>query len=119
MSWEQWRGLDEFQRVCWYWVYKNRQLEQMFGDTSYYMRIRFEDLFLGENKQAVLKDVIAFMGMPYDDRFIRVYEHKRNISRKTYFPQWPEWSPERQQQLLDICGSQMARYGYSVSEEVN
>lgn len=119
VPWRAWRRMDEFQRVCWQWVYKNQNLERLFGGTPRYMRVRFEDLFLSENRQAVLKSVISFMGIPYQDRFEIVYQKKKNYSRKTYFPPWQEWSSERQEQLREICGHLMARYGYSLPDTVD
>jgi hypothetical protein len=116
ISWQAWRRMDEFQRVCWQWAYKNRKLEQLFEGTPHYMRVRFEDLFLGKGRQAVLESVTSFMGIPYQDRYEVVYQREKNRSRKAYFPPWQEWEPKRKKQLLDICGEPMARYGYYVSK---
>jgi hypothetical protein len=103
--------MDEFQRICWHWTYKNALLERLFEGDERDRRIRFEDLFLG-GEPGVLRSTLSFVGIPYRDEFTAILRQSKNISRKTYFPRWEEWEPERQQQLLDICGEGMKRYGY-------
>ena len=114
IPWQMWRAMDEFQRVCWQWVYKNQQLEHLFAGKPNYMRLRFEDLFLGENRKTALKSLISFIGVPYQDSFTMIYRQQQNTSPKTYIASWSKWPLARQQQLLSICGLQMVRYDYSL-----
>lgn len=111
ITWPTWCQMDEFQRICWHWTYKNALLEHLFEGDERYIRIRFEDLFFGEGPEA-LRSTLSFVGIPYRDEFTAMLRQSKNISRKTYFPRWEEWEPERQQQLLGICSAQMKRYGY-------
>jgi hypothetical protein len=110
VAWRRWRRMDEFQKVCWHWAYKNALLERLFEGDERYLRIRFEDLF-GAGPDA-LRSALSFVGLPYRDEFTAMLGQSKNVSRKTYFPRWEAWEPERQQQLLDICGEGMRRYGY-------
>lgn len=111
ISWRTWRGMDEFQRVCWHWAYKNAFLEQLFEGDERYLRIRFEDLFCDEGPD-VLRSMLSFVGIPYRDEFADIFRQRKNRSYKIYFPRWEEWASERQQQLLDVCGDLMSRYEY-------
>ena len=111
ISWKRWLKMNEFERVCWQWVYKNRLLQQLFQDDERYMQVRFEDLLLSQTPD-MFRSMLSFVGIPYQDRFDQMLCRPKNSSRKTYFPKWEDWIPERQQQLLDICGEQMQYYGY-------
>ena len=117
MSWQEWGRMGEFERVCWQWSYKNRKLEHLFSGSAHYLRIRFEDLFLGGECQSVFKSMISFMGIPYHARYASICQQKKNISRQVHCPRWDEWQPERQRQLLNFCGTQMVQYGYDVPIE--
>lgn len=111
MSWGEWHRMDEFQRVCWHWAYKNRLLEQLFQEDERYLRIRFEDLFLGASTE-VLRSTLSFAGIPYQNEFRTIFQERKNVSPKMYCPGWDVWSPKRQQELLNLCGEEMRRYGY-------
>lgn len=106
-----WLRMNEFQKVCWHWTYKNALLERLFEGDARYKRARFEDLFLSEGTET-LHDILTFAGVPYRDGFESAIRQSKNRSRKSYFPAWQEWSVERRQQLLEMCGSQMRHYGY-------
>ena len=111
IPWRTWREMNEFQRVCWHWTYKNTLVESLFEGEEHYVRIRFEDLFSTRGPK-VLRDALSLVGIPYRDGFTAMLGRSRNVSRKTYFPPWEGWEPERKQQLLDFCGEKMRQYGY-------
>lgn len=111
MSWRAWQQMDEFQRVCWQWVYKNTLLERLFAEDEHYLRIRFEDLFLTQDSHT-LKEMLAFVGIPYRERFEAMLEKSKNVSSKAHFPSWETWAPKRKRELMDICGGKMEDYGY-------
>jgi hypothetical protein len=112
MSWRQWRQLDDFQRVCWHWKYKNAVIERLFDGYERYLRIRFEDLFLAQRVE-ILRDLLTFAGIPYEERLGAMLQTRTNESRKTHFPVWEDWSVKRRRQLVNICGERMTKYGYS------
>lgn len=111
LPWRAWRQMGEFQRVCWHWTYKNMLLEKLFVDDERYIQVRFEDLFLAQDSHT-LKEMLAFVDIPYQERFETMFEKSKNVSRKAYFPAWEAWETERKRQLLDICGENMREYGY-------
>jgi hypothetical protein len=111
MPCEEWRRMDEFQRVCWHWTYKNALLERLFGDDEQYLRVRFEDLYFEEEAEE-LRKMFAFIGIPYQERYESVIRKRKNASRKTYCSSWSNWPIEQQSQLSKICGKKMKSYGY-------
>jgi hypothetical protein len=110
VPWRTWLQMDEFEKVCWHWSYKNAFLERLFDGYEQYVRVRFEDLFGSDPR--VLRSTLDFVGIPYREGFAALVQQQKNVSRKSYFPAWQEWEAERKQQLLEICGEGMRRYGY-------
>lgn len=111
MSWSEWRQMDEFQRICWHWVYKNTLLESLFEDDERYVWIRFEDLFLTQDLEA-LKETLAFIDIPYQERFEAMLHESKNASRKTYFPAWEAWHPTWCARMDELCAPMMESFGY-------
>ena len=111
MSWREWQQMDEFQRVCWHWKYKNTLVENLFDRYENYIRVRFEDIFLAQTSET-LKQILQFVGVPYNQRFETIVKKSKNVSSKRYFQHWDAWSAERRKQLLEICGEKMKSYGY-------
>jgi hypothetical protein len=111
LSWRDWVRMDEFQRVCWHWTYKNALLETLFGDDQQSIIVRFEDLFLAQGSDT-LEKMLAFVGIPDQGRFSAKLWKTKNVSRMTYLPPWDFWDSDRKQQLWGICGESMERYGY-------
>ena len=112
MSWRQWQQMDEFERVCWHWKYKNMLLEDLFEGEERYIRVRFEDLFLAGDSSK-LREILDFVEIPYERELEAILAKNRNMGRKTYFPAWDEWEPRRKRELLNICAGKMKEYGYS------
>jgi hypothetical protein len=103
--------MDDFQRVCWHWKYKNALIEGLFEGYERYLRIRFEDLFLSQGVE-VLREMLRFTGIPYQEQVAAMLQTRRNESRKMHFPAWEGWGVERRQQLVNTCGENMTKYGY-------
>ena len=116
-SFREWRALDEFQRVCWHWRFKNELLEILFSDSPRYMRLRFEDVMFGERREEVLASFLSFLDIPHESRFESVFRKQTNVSKKTYFPSYSDWTSERKKQLAELCGFLMVRYGYAAEEQ--
>ena len=119
VPWRTWLKMDEFQRVCWHWVYKNQNLESFFANSPHYLCLRFEELFSAEKGQETVELLTSFIGIPYQNRFETIYKQAKNSSLKTHFPQWAEWPEERKRQLMDICSQQMEHYGYQTQEWIS
>jgi len=114
LSWQAWQEMNELQRVCWHWVYKNQMLASLFADYPGYKCIRFEDLFLGNESHNILRELLDFLGIRFEERFAVIYQQEKNTSRKSFFPRWVQWTSKQQEQLFDICGPLMQHYGYGL-----
>lgn len=106
-----WWRMDEFQRVCWHWQYKNTLLENLFAGDTRYRRVRFENLFL-QHDEDLLRKTLAFAGIDYQPRFGKILQAGKNRSKKTYCPPFDALPVARQAYLLELCGDLMKRYGY-------
>jgi hypothetical protein len=115
-TWRQWQVMNEFQRVCWHWRFKNELLETLFSKSARYMRLRFEDIMFGNQRKEMLANLLSFLDIPYEPRFEIIFEKKKNVSEKTYFPRYADWPSERKYQLAEFCDSTMERYGYAPDE---
>lgn len=111
MTRKEWRQMNEFQRVCWHWTYKNSLLENLFLDNKNYVQVKFEDLFLAQDTKKI-ESTLSFLSIPYQQRFNAMIQNSKNASRKEYFPAWEEWNTEQKQQMQDICGDKMKEYEY-------
>lgn len=108
---QEWREMDEFQRVCWQWMFKNTYLEDLFEHDSRYLQVRFEDVFLSGDADT-LRKVVDHIGIPYHDRFNAMLHKPKNVSRKGYVSPWEAWDPFRCAQLDEICNPLMTELGY-------
>jgi hypothetical protein len=108
---QEWNRLDEFQRVCWQWTYKNTLIENLFEDDPRYLRVRFEDLLLADNTETLHK-LLSFLGIEYQERFNLIVKKPKNVSKKGYFPTWEQWTPKRCAQLNELCHPLMKQLGY-------
>lgn len=117
VPWAAWRRMDEFQRVCWHWSFKNRWIEDAFGGSDRYLRVQFEDVIFSPGRDAALRRVLEFLGIPFEARHRAIYAQEKNTSRKTFFPRYADWPAERRVQLRELCGALMRHYGYDPDTE--
>lgn len=115
-TWRQWQAMNEFQRVCWHWRFKNELLETLFSKSTRYMRLRFEDIMFGSQREKMLAQLLSFLDIPYEHQFEAIFKKKKNVSKKTYFPRYADWPSEKKYQLAELCGSTMERYRYVPDE---
>jgi len=114
ISKEEWDNFEEFQRVAWYWTFKNRRIEQMHEGDGGYLRLRFEDIFDKAKCETNLKGLLDFIGLPYKDNLVSFVNSKKNVSKKSYCPPFSEWSVEKKRRLYEICAPLMREYGYTI-----
>ena len=109
--WRTWRRMNELQRVCWHWTYKNQHLEDLFSGYPRYLRIRFEDLFSSEDGSTMQK-LCRFLSIPDEERFQVLFRERKNVNNRRVCPPWDAWQRESRDELLEICGGKMHDYGY-------
>ncbi len=116
-SFWEWITLDEFEKNCWFWKVENQLMLDLYSDYNYFKSLRFEDIFLSDDKEETLRDLTEFIGLDFKKDMLDYFETKKNISKKEYFPKWNEWNEERCKKLNSICGGLMDRYSYGDEEE--
>jgi len=112
----KWRHMSHIERVAYRWRAINERLErggETYGDR--YRRVRFEDLIQPDG--AALREIVAWMGLPFEEDLLRPEERQRNRPRRKLCPDWEAMNLDQQHAILDHCGDLMARYGYAEDED--
>lgn len=113
----RWDSMDQFERLCWDWRIVTRIISD-FARTDSLTRIyRFEDLFKGENRVEIARDLLEFATThPLRDYpFVLSEEDLRsrvNASDSARFPRWTEWDSGKVDFMKQCCGPQMEELGY-------
>ncbi|MFW5895334.1 MAG: hypothetical protein ACOCT9_01190 [archaeon] len=113
----EWLKLDEFEKNCWYWKEENKIMLDLYSDYEYFKSVRFEDIFLADDKERFLKELVEFVGLEFEKGMMDYFETKKNKSKKEYFPKWDEWGPEKCKKLQAICEDLMDEYDYGEEKE--
>jgi len=103
---EEWKDMDRFERVCWYWAHANRYL--LARDLTI---IRLEDIV---NSYSIFKEqVLSAIGINIP---LKIWEFEvarpKNVGKRNKFPDWHAWSTSQRKQFRRICGPVMERLNY-------
>lgn len=114
---ERWPDMDRFEKACWTWRGINTILDKDIGADPDGKMYRFEDLFLGPNRQHVVDDALSFLTRFPDRKFDFDFPESLLSNRihsvpRASFPDWHEWNRTQARQLQEICGPLMNKYGY-------
>ena len=109
-SWKtDWKKMDRFARLCWYWQEENRRLRASIGRT-----VQFEKILASYDyfKNQVLEPC----GIHVEKT---VWESTIHVPRNTtvgefVMPKWNEWTAEQKKIFTEICGEEMALCGYDL-----
>lgn len=112
IPWKRIFNFTRFERYCWIWDFKNRVMSSLEGTETAYLRVRFEDLFETPHPLETFNAITDFIGLPRKNDIADYFQKRVNQAGRSAFPDWADWSPRQCAQLQEICGEQMARYGY-------
>lgn len=112
MGLEEWLGLSRFERYCWVWAFKNRDIESLAGSDVPYYQVRFEALFGAAEAEETVNSLLAFMGLPRVAGVGAQLAQPMNETRKRSFPAWQHWPPEWCYRLDKWCSPLMNHYDY-------
>ena len=114
-----WKQMSQPQRLAWHWHIVNKAIDrgaELYGDD--YLLLRYEDLFprqFGPEGPAGLRRFQEWVGLPPSEKLLGlVRDTKMNASRNHGFPKWEQWDEAERSAVLEMCGAQMERYGYTV-----
>ncbi|MEW6240181.1 MAG: sulfotransferase domain-containing protein [Chloroflexota bacterium] len=112
IPWTRAMGFSRFERYCWVWDFKNRLMSSLEGTGTAYLRVRFEDVFDAPDPAEPFNAITDFIGLPRAKGIADYFRTRVNQAGRNAFPDWTDWPPRRCAQLQEVCGKQMARYGY-------
>lgn len=112
----EWINMNDFERICWYWKYKNELILKMNKDYHNFMSIRFEDLFVTDTMNQ-LQSILSSVGLEFENEMVKYFDIKQNVSRKGYFPKWDRWDLKKVRELNSICSVLMNLYDYGMEEK--
>jgi hypothetical protein len=112
MSWSKWIRLNQFERYCWIWDYKNRYIGQLQDSQIPYLRIYFEDFFGAPNPLDTFNRLLEFLNLEMVAGIEGKFQRPVNPAKGKSFSKWVDWSTTQCQQLDAFAGRTMKKYGY-------
>ncbi len=110
----RWRSWDEYERMAWVWAFKNRTMQETYGDRPGFKTFRFEDLVQGGSPS--LAPFLEALGLPYEDDMINDFARPENASIPR-MAAWTDWPAARCATVQETCGDLMERFGYGGEPE--
>ena len=109
---ETFRGFDQFQRICWHWVEINRvALAAMAAlPRQRTLFVKLEDL---TQSPAQVRELFAFLDIPYDDSRFAVFARPHNVNK----PEDRLLDAAQVAQFQAIAGPMMESLGYAGTPE--
>lgn len=112
----EWISMSEFERICWFWKFENEVILKMNRDYPNFLSIRFEDLFKTDTLNQ-LQTLLSFVDLKFENKMVKYFDVKQNVSRKDYFSKWNAWDVKEVRRLNNICSTLMKSYGYGMEIE--
>ena len=113
----RWLRLTQLERFSWIWDFKNRTIGQMEDSETPYLRIKFEDFFDNADPLSHFNKLLDFLEFERVSGIKAFFQNPVNPTKNKSLPKWNFWSHKQCQQLNNICGLTMAKYGYGEEEE--
>lgn len=112
----RWHEMSPVEAIAWRWQTLNGLIEdagRALQLGSSYRRVRFEDLFHGDDP-AELAHLCEWLGLDPARMPEGARAEPANASRRRVMPDRAEWPEEWHAVVERSCGSLMTRYGYSL-----
>jgi len=102
----QWRTMDRFAKLCWYWRVENHHLRTSIGNT-----VKFEEVT--GDYECFEQRILRPFGLVIPQS---VWKQQAGVQRNatgTYkIPHWREWDAQHTRTFETICGDEMRANGY-------
>jgi hypothetical protein len=106
------RAFDQFQRICWHWAEINRvamaALAALPADRTLFVRL--EDLV---QSPSLVRELFAFLGLPYTDSAFAAFARPHNVNR----PEDRLLTPAQRACFEAIAAAMVERLGYADAPE--
>lgn len=116
---KDWQDMSQFEKCCWQWVKKDSFIYEFVQKDPQAITIKFEDVFNKEKKYPGIYQLINFLDIEVSKNQIEnlcknLMVNRVNVNKKEDFSRWPKWDNSLRKKFLNIAGSQMRRYNYSL-----
>lgn len=113
---EEWAEMGPVQRLCWDWLVINRTLASAAEDSASVRIFRYEDLFLSEARESNFRRLLDYLtdhpGRRYEYSLSQSLLDQRINPRPDREMSSRERGEELRDQVREICGDLMTRFGY-------
>jgi hypothetical protein len=114
-----WHKMSRFEKICWYWVKKNRIIRNALAGKEQAITIKYEDIFDSNLGYKGLWQIIDFLNLNAKlvmnmEEIEKKMNRKSNATKDYLIGKWPDWSPEHRQQFISIVGEDIKLYGYEI-----
>lgn len=105
-------ALDQFGRIAWHWAEINKVIRQQLvtipNDKSLFVKL--ENLRSDED---VLRNLYAFLGLPYRSAYFAMFQRPHNVNR----PEDKLLTPEQRATFAAVAGAMLEELGYAAEPE--
>lgn len=103
----RWDELSELERACWVWRSENRYMRERIAG-----RARLEDI--ATSYVALREQVLDPLGLALDESAWDAAARATppNRTSRHDMPPWDDWTDRQKATFREICGEEMAHYGY-------
>ena len=110
---KRWSQMSEAERLAWHWKVVNTELDRapaMFGDD--YLFMRYEDIFNPDGSG--LAKLLPWIGLSENAELLEKIRGERVNASTGRSSAWAKIDAEARRSVIEMCGEQMRRYGYTV-----
>lgn len=113
----QWFATSRFERIAWGWSAMNAATRRGCASSDRCMTVRFEELV--DDQHTGLQRIARAAGLNVSTNDIERLRLKPvNPAPRRRFPQWTDWSDTQLRILLERCGGEASKYGYTLKDDV-
>jgi hypothetical protein len=112
-------SMNRFEKVCWYWAkYNSVAADYCEKHPENSIRVKYEDIFLGQNKNGEISKLIRFIGLEdrmkfSPDEVFKSLDNRSNASRHgELIGDYDTWTTEMKASFHAMLDAPMARFGY-------
>jgi len=109
---DEFRGMNQFQRMCFHWGEVNRWIQRTLAPISEARKrvYKLEELV---SDPYVVHDMLSFLGLPMNQEICSLIKHPHNVG----IPIDRLLTDDQRSDLMRIAGDVMKQFGYDRSEE--
>lgn len=108
-----WNNISREEKIAWYWKTCNEIILENISNMNY-LQVKYEDIFLSENKKEHLKEVINFFNFPIEKSdyiYEKALNKKRNTNSKKIMADFEEINILKKKRILEMT--------YNVRKKLN